>query len=506
MDTKRVFIAAILVSVLMVTQASFLSSGASTEVSWTGDTTITSSGTYSNQSYSATEEGHNSLLVSGDITVTLTNPTVTRTGGGSAEDEANFYGTNAAVMVKGGAQVTITGGTITSSAKGANGVFSYGGNGDDGTTVTISGVTIETSGTGSGGIMTTGGGTTVASDLTITTTGGSSAPIRSDRGGGTVTVDGGTYTSSGEGSPAVYSTAEITVSNATLTANASEGIVVEGENSVTLNDCVVTSNHQQTVNSYYCAGVMIYQSGSGDADDGTSYFTAEGGSITAQNGHLIHVTNTNTVISLTDVDLVNSDDGIVLSVCDNHWGTGNNSATVTASDQVLEGQIVVGDNSSLVLKLTNGSAFTGTITEVSVDTTNENYTATGDAAGIGSVTLDSTSTWTLSADTYIASFSGTAANVYANGYTLYVAGSALSGTSSGTPSGSSDSGSGDSGSSDSGSGDSGSDDTSTDDNTSDDTGSSSGSGGNDLVLPAVGIAAVCIILVGAFAFLKMRKP
>ncbi len=336
-----------------------------------------------------------------------------------------------------------------------------------------------------------------------------------------MTVDGGTYTSSGEGSPAVYSTAEITVSNATLTANASEGIVVEGENSVTLNDCVVTSNHQQTVNSYYCVGVMIYQSGSGDAADGTSYFTAEGGSITAQNGHLIHVTNTNTVISLTDVDLVNSDDGIVLSVCDNHWGTGNNSATVTASDQVLEGQIAAGDNSSLVLKLTNASAFTGTITEVSVDTTNENYTATGDAAGIGSVTLDSTSTWTLSADTYIASFSGTAANVYANGYTLYVAGSALSGTSSGTPSGSSDSGSSDSGSSDSGSsdsgssdsgssdsgsGDSGSDDTSTDDNTSDDTGNSSGSGGNDLVLPAVGIAAVCIILVGAFVFLKMRKP
>ncbi len=142
MDAKRVLITAILISVLMVTQVSVLSSGASSTVSWTGDTVITSSGTYSNGSYSATEEGHNSLLIEGDITVTLSNPTVSRTGDGSAEDEANFYGTNAAVMVKDGAQVTITGGTITSSAKGANGVFSYGGNDDDGTTVTISGVTI----------------------------------------------------------------------------------------------------------------------------------------------------------------------------------------------------------------------------------------------------------------------------------------------------------------------------------------------------------------------------
>ena len=93
----------------------------------------------------------------------------------------------------------------------------YGGNGGrngaagDGTTVYISDSTITTTGDGSGGVMTTGGGVTYASNLTVETSGRSSAAIRTDRGGGTVVVDGGTYTSNGLGSPAIYSTADITV-------------------------------------------------------------------------------------------------------------------------------------------------------------------------------------------------------------------------------------------------------------------------------------------------------
>jgi hypothetical protein len=44
------------------------------------------------------------------------------------------------------------------------------------------------------------------------------------------------------------------------------------------------------------------------------------------------------------------------------------------------------------------------------------------------VTLDGTSTWALTGDTYITSFTGDAANVVSNGYTLYVNGVALTGT------------------------------------------------------------------------------
>ena len=82
--------------------------------------------------------------------------------------------------------------------------------------------------------MTTGGGVTVASNLTVETSGRSSAAIRTDRGGGTVVADGGSYTTSGLGSPAICSTADITVSNATLVSDLSEGVRIEGKNSITL--------------------------------------------------------------------------------------------------------------------------------------------------------------------------------------------------------------------------------------------------------------------------------
>lgn len=60
---------------------------------------------------------------------------------------------------------------------------------------------------------------------------------------GEVTLDdGGTYTSNGTGSPAVYSTADIAVSGATLTANGSEAVCIEGLNSLRLFDTDLTGN------------------------------------------------------------------------------------------------------------------------------------------------------------------------------------------------------------------------------------------------------------------------
>ena len=124
-------------------------------------------------------------------------------------------------------QTTITNSTITTDADGAAGAFAYG----DGT-VYISDSTIKTTGNTAGGIHAAGGGTLYAWDLDVETDGNFSAAIRSDRGGGTMVVDGGTYTSNGTGSPAVYSTADIAVSGATLTANGSEAVCIEGLNSL----------------------------------------------------------------------------------------------------------------------------------------------------------------------------------------------------------------------------------------------------------------------------------
>ena len=404
-------------------------SGAS-DITYTAVKTISSTATESSGSYTSETPDENAVLVDTSEAVTLTGLTVTKTGDSDGGDSCSFYGLNAAVLAKGGSTVTISGGTITTDAKGANGVFSYGGNGaqnggaGDGTTVNISDTVIKTSADNSGGIMTTGGGVTNVSNLSIETSGRSSAAIRTDRGGGTVTVNGGTYTTNGLGSPAVYSTADITVSSAKLISNQSEGVCIEGKNSVTLKDCDFTvSNTKCNGHATFLDSIMIYQSMSGDADSGTSSFTMTGGSLTSRSGHVFHVTNTNAVISLSDVDITNEDsENVLLSICDDGWSGADNIAQLNASSQTLSGRILVGDNSKLTLELTEGSSFTGSIGGQIKNSTGETVST---EVGEVSVTLDSTSKWTLTADSYITSFDGDVSQIVSNGYKLYVSGKAI---------------------------------------------------------------------------------
>lgn len=291
----------------------------------------------------------------------------------------------------------------------------------DGAAVTLEGITADNS----GGIQTTGSGTTNAENLTVETSGNSSAAIRSDRGGGTVKVTGGVYTSGGYNSPAVYSTADITVKNAVLTANRSEALVIEGKNSIVLENCSVSGNMSDTQGASSdenVHNVMIYQSMSGDADVGTSVFSMTGGSLTAKNGDMFYITNTHCILTLSGVTLRNEDaDGALLRVVGNSashgWGSaGSNGAQAefTANAQTLEGDIIVDSISTLELTLTGGSSLTGTVNIV------EN--AQGDAA-VGSnaaVTIDSGCTWTLTGDCVISSLvnSGT---INFNGYTITLA-------------------------------------------------------------------------------------
>ena len=405
--------------------------GSTSSFEYSAATEITESSSLENQAYTSSTADESALMINTADAVSVTGATVTKTGDSDGGDNCNFYGLNAAVLVMGGSVTTITGATIESSASGANGVFSYGGNGGrngaegDGTTVVISDTTITTTGDGSGGIMTTGGGITYASNLDITTSGRSSAAIRTDRGGGTVVVDGGTYTTNGLGSPAIYSTADITVKNATLTSTLSEGVCIEGMNSVTLENCDLSaSNTDCNSNATFHDTIMIYQSMSGDADSGTSSFTMTGGTLTSLSGHMFHVTNTHAVITLSGVNLVNEGSDVLLSVCDDGWNGASNIAELVADAQQLKGTLLVGDNSTLTLTLKNGSSFEGC---VSGQIENAKGATVSTETGTVNVALDSTSTWTLTADTCITSCEGDAANVIGSGFTLYVNGTALEG-------------------------------------------------------------------------------
>ena len=365
----------------------------------------------SNMSFSSENDDENALRADG-VTVSLTDCTITKTGSSSNTENGDFYGMNAALLAENGAQVTVTGGEVSTSATNGNGIFSYG----SGTVVNVSGTKIRTAERNSGGIQTTGGGKMNAEDLDVQTEGNSSAAIRSDRGGGTVNVKGGTYVTNGTGSPAIYSTADISVSDAVLTANNSEGIVVEGKNSVKLTDCTLSGKMQGTYNddSENIQCIMIYQSMSGDADVGEAYFEANGGEITSLAGDMFYVTNTSCEIKLSGVKF-NMADGVFLRAVGNSssrgWGkSGENGGDVkmTLTDQTVEGDIVVDEISSLDLDM-SGSVLTGAINA-------------DNSGGNISVFLDENSTWNLTSDSYISSFEGDISNINAGEFHLYVNG------------------------------------------------------------------------------------
>ena len=356
-----------------------------------------------------TDGGH--AIEADGVQASYANVAVEKTGDSDSGDEADFYGDNAAIFATNGATLDLSGIIVTSDGLHANGVFSYGA----GTTVNISDSVIETSGNCSGGLMTTGGGTMNASNLLIATSGNSSAAIRSDRGGGTVNVAGGAYSTSGKGSPVIYSTADITVSDATMVSTASQGVVVEGKNSVTLNnvDLTADNNTKNSDKSEWYQAVMIYQSMSGDAANGEASFTMNGGSLTNINGDVLFVNNTVTSIALNDVDIVNEDAaGLFLRAAAAGWGNeGSNGGQVNlkATDQVINGDIVVDDVSKLNLYLTGSSSFTGAINA-------------GGAAGEVYVELADGATWTLTGDSYITGLTCAANSIDLNGHTLYVNG------------------------------------------------------------------------------------
>lgn len=387
----------------------------------TAATTISEDGTYSGESYTSTGDDENALRVDG-ATVTLDGVTVDKSAGATSNTEdGDFYGMNAALLAMNGATVTIKNATVTSSAQNGNGVFSYG----SGTTVNISDSTITTTADNSGGIQTTGGGTTSASILVAETSGNSSAAIRSDRGGGTVNVSGGAYTSNGYNSPAVYSTADITVKNANLTANNSEALVIEGKNSITLEDCYVTGNMSDTKgtsSSENVHNVMIYQSMSGDADVGTSVFLMTGGSLVGNSGDMFYITNTHCLLTLSGVNIVNNDaDGALLRVVGNSasrgWGTaGSNGAQVefAADGQTLAGDIIVDTISNLTMTMKNGSAFTSTINIVD---NAEGGIAVSDNA---IVVIESGCTWNLTGNCTLTSLTNNG-TINFNGYTITLA-------------------------------------------------------------------------------------
>ena len=383
--------------------------------------TISKNTSITGKTFSSNQQSENALRVDG-AAADLHLVRIDKASGESGSPElGDFYGINAGFLATNGALATIRGSYITTNARGGNGVFSYG----SGTAVNISESFIHTFKDNSGGLQTTGGGTMNANKVRVITEGNSAAAIRSDRGGGFVRIRGGSYRSNGYNSPGIYSTAKISADKAKIAATNSEALVIEGKNSISLKNCRVSGNQSKTRSAskdINVHNVMIYQSMSGDAEQGLASFSMEGGSLLGRSGDLIYVTNTDADITLDHVLLDNEDkSGKLLVVAGNNakngWGTaGKNGARVnfTARNQKMQGDITVDTISSLNFKLTSGSVFTGTIHII------ENE-AHGEAAAENAVVkVEKGSTWNLTGDCTLTSLDNQG-TIHFNGHTITLA-------------------------------------------------------------------------------------
>ena len=278
---------------------------------------------------------------------------------------------------------------------------------DGNTEATIKNVKITTHSDKSRGLDATYNGIINAENVIINTDGQSCAALATDRGEGQVHVKNseintGVSKDSGRGSPLIYSTGNITAENTKGTSYVSQIACIEGKNSIELTDCDLTGyaqgNRQDDDTWVDLGGVFIYQSMSGDADVGTSQFSAansklaiaEDSSVYSE-APMFHVTNTACVINLDNTEL-SFGSGTLLEIAgQNQWGTeGSNGGTaeVNTNNEKLEGNVIVDSISSLTWNMEN-TEFKGAI----------------NSTGNTTVNVGSGSTWTLSGDSSVSSLS-----------------------------------------------------------------------------------------------------
>ena len=345
-------------------------------------------------SYSCSTQYYNVIQCSGG-TLTMNDCTITKTGDGSNGDNSSFYGNNSSIYCgsasssgyssttsASGAKIVISGGTVTSSSEGANGVFCT-----NGATIEVDGITIVNSSNVSRGLHCTYGGTITATNVNITTNGATSSTIATDRGGGTVTVDGGTATANGAKSAVIYSTGTMSATSLTGTSAKGEIAVIEGDNSITMTNCTMTSGSSER-------GLLMMQSGSGDAEGSYPVMTITGGLLTTTDtsAPLLQVsTDVIATCTLSGVT-VSAGSGILMYVKDDsQWSTSGATGNLILDDGEYSG----------IVKYDTG------------------YTA--------NVTVNSGAVWNLTADTSIGALvnNGT---INRNGYTLTTTSTSGSGT------------------------------------------------------------------------------
>lgn len=300
---------------------------------------------------------------------------------------------------------------IESDEDGKNAVFAQ----NDGK-VSATGLTIRTKKNDSRGLYAAFGGTISAKKVDVETFGEHCASFATDMGEGTVTVDGGKALTHGQGSPVIYSTGNISASNLNGTAENSEMAVIEGKNSVTIEKSNLTGG--SGLDGEVSAGVMLYQSMSGDANEGTAFFTAKNSTLTnkasGEKSAFFYVTNTNAVVNLEKTKLLGNTKTLILASGNDSrrgWGRrGANGGTLEFNliSQSASGDVITDEISSVKLNLGKGSVLKGAVN--------------AKKSGKVDVFIEKTAKLELTSDSYFNKFADSDdsfKNIKSNGHIIY---------------------------------------------------------------------------------------
>ncbi|KAJ5279588.1 hypothetical protein N7478_004960 [Penicillium angulare] len=342
--------------------------------------------------------------------VTIEYSTVIKEGYGTWLNQASFFGVNAAVNIANQSTAYISHSNITTHNGAAN-VFAYGTD----TVVYVDDVDLYSSGPTAHGLYAAGNGTIVANNVRHYSGGNRCSSFSGDNPGGYINVTDAVAHTAGIGSAIIYTLGKSYLTNVVGKTEQAPCVFSDGDQ--------LTSFKNSELTCGLLAGTVLFSSstrGSGASislEDTVLTTTGEDmaglwfGNIIATAEIISSEINTKSGILL----IANSSQ--VTQAFDYFAGSEQNSAikpaevVATVSQSTLEGNVVAYNGSSVTWDLKDYSSWTGSF-------------KLGESSGSASfsVSIDETSSWSLTSDVHVQSFTNSDSslkNIKSRGHSIY---------------------------------------------------------------------------------------
>lgn len=370
------------------------------------------------------EESNNNdtsvIQVSNGATYTATNLELSKISGTSTDIESSmYYGLNSAFIVKDNSNVILNNSSITTKSDYSTAFFATGMS----TTATLTNVSLSTENKNSNGLSISESSSINASKVNIITKGEQSAALKTITNNSEIIIDDSTLITEGSNSPIFEIKGKVEATNILATSTNSNIAVLENSSSLSIIESELTTT-SYNIDEKLSSVFFLYKSNSKTAsnDSGSSDLTIKDSKITVnkdsnvyKTAPIFYITNTSSVINITNTDIdYGSNTLIKVSKNEKYGDTEDNGGEVnfTATDQILKGNIVVDEISSIRFNL-NNSSYKGQI-----NGNNESKNV--------HITLDKKAEWTLTGDSYLNTLTiqngridRLARYIKSNGYNIY---------------------------------------------------------------------------------------